>query len=318
MSVENSADEGAESTSSDATPLEDLFSSEPVEKSTSAKAKDSDEEEASQKLPVSESSPDEKQDDKAKAAEKQASDAKKDAKKQPDAKTDEKKGAEMSPEEKAAQEAKAKWDNEENPYVKRYKDTAANWQKEHQEKLQYQSAISQLQQEVQTLRKIADGTYDPEVDAPKAVPHEVVAERALSVGKALASRNAAIEQYGSEEVASRLAEFNQVFESNEMINQLVINSDSPVHEAFRILNRYKFETKYGSTPDDWHKNIRAEAETELREKIKAEVTEELMGRADKKHGTPRGLSSSRGSNGVGNSQNSKGKGATPLNEIFSR
>lgn len=323
--IESGSGEG-ESTST-ATPLDSIFS---ASKSSAAEPASSDEketekepvkEEASQKIPEGTSSPDEKQDDKAKDAEKQTSDVKKESKKAPDVKTDVKQEGTPTPEElakKAEDEAKAKWDNEENPYFKRYRDTATNWQKEHQEKLQLQNAVAQMQQEVVTLRKIAEGTYDPEKDGPQQVAPETIAERALNVGKVLASRNAAVTQYGAEEVGTRLAEFSNLFAGNEIINKLVVDSDSPIFEAFRILDRYKFESKYGSTPADWHKSIRAEAEKELTEKIKAEVTAELMGRADKKQNTPRGLSSSRGSNGLGSNQNSKGKGPKSLGELFSR
>ena len=317
MADTDNNEESGESTSS-STPLSDLFShdSEPEAKASSAEdgdEKEDEKEEASQKIPESESSP--AKDDSKEKAEKKPVDQKP-AAKQDSKPTDEE--AKKASEQAAAEEAKKKWENEENPYFKRYKDTSTSWQKEHQEKLQLQSAVSQMQQEMVMLRKIADGTYDPEVDAPKPVPHEVVAEKALNVGKVLASRNAAIAQYGPEDVESRLGEFSQLFEGNEMINNLVLNSDAPVYEAFRILDRYKFEAKYGSDPVSWHKNIRAEAEKELREKLKAEITEELMGRADKKNNTPRGLSSSRGSNGLKSGQNSKGNGPTPLTDLFSR
>ena len=317
----DNAEGSDESASPSATPLSDLFShdSEPEAKASSAedsKDKEPEKEEASQDFREVESSP-EKDDAKAEK-EKKPADQKPVAK--PESKpADEKAEADKATAAQAAEaEAKKKWESEENPYFKRFKDTANNWQKEHQEKLQLQSAVSQMQQEMVTLRKIADGTYDPEVDAPKPVSHETVAEKALNVGKVLASRNAAISQYGAEDVNVRLGEFSQLFDGNELINNLVLNSEAPVYEAFRILDSYKFESKYGSDPVSWHKNIRAEAETELREKLKAEITEELMGRADKKNNTPRGLSSSRGSNGLKSGQNSKGKGPAPLSDIFSR
>lgn len=320
MSLDTSAGESEDS--SQGTPLESLFGSDSessAERASSADENDSkqvDKDEPSQKLPADNSSPDPKAKDEKAAAEKKAADEKPTAK--PDGKSAEQE--EDTPEQKAAreaEEAKKKWENDENPYFKRYRDTSTNWQREHQENLQLKSAVTQMQQEMVTLRKIADGTYDPEVDAPKPVSHETVAEKALNVGKVLASRNAAVAQYGAEDVAQRLTEFTSLFDGNELINKLVVDSEAPVYEAFRILDRYKFESKYGSSPADWHKNIRAEAEKELREKIKAEVTEELMGRADKKNNTPRGLSSSRGSNGLKSGQNSKGSGPKPLSDLFS-
>jgi hypothetical protein len=322
MAVENEGEESSESTSSSTTPLSYLFShdAEPEAKASSASEpddKEDEKEEASQDFREVESSPE--KDDEKPEKEKKSADQKPVAK--PESKpADEKAAADKEAAAQAAEaEAKKKWENDENPFFKRYKDTAQNWQKEHQEKLQLQSAVTQMQQEVGMLRKIADGTYDPEVDDPaKSVTPEMIATQALSVGKAMASKTAAIEQHGKDVVETRLNEFHEKFGENKLIQSLVLNSESPVHEAFRILDRLNFETKYGSTPADIHKNIKAEVEKELRATLKTEITEELMGRADKKHNTPRGLSSSRGSNGLKTGQNSKGKGPTPLNDLFSR
>ena len=317
-------EESGESTSSSQTPLNDLFSNEPE---TEAKASSSnepedteedDKEESDQKFPVSDSSPDEKKDEKPKDSEKQLPDAKKDSKEKPESKPDDEAAAKKTAEQAAADELKKKWENDENPYFKRFKDTSSSWQKEHQEKLQLQSAVAQMQQEVVTLRKIADGTYDPEVDDPaKHVTPEMIASHSLMAGKALASKTAAEEVHGKDVVEQRLAKFHEVFGNQPMVQQLVMESNSHVAEAFRYLDRLDFETKYGSTPTDIHKNIKAEVEKELRATLKAEITEELMGRADKKNNTPRGLSSSRGSNGIKPGQNSKGKGQTTLKELFS-
>ena len=318
MAVDDISGDPEFSGSSQDTPLEDLFSQNPEPEDRKSSSADEDDgrkekkEEASQKVPESEASPSDKK------AEAKPKDEKKAADKDLPEK-EETKPAE-SDEQKAEREAKEKWEQEDNPYFKRYKDTASNWQKEHQEKLQLQTAVSQMQHEMTLMRKIADGTYDPEVDNPQQpqVTPEMIAQKALNVGKVLASRNAAVAQHGAEEVDSRLAQFSQLFDGNEMINQIVLESEAPVQQAFHILERYKFESTYGSTPAEWHKNIRAEAEKELRVKIKEEVTDELMGRADKKQNTPRGLSSSRGSNGLSFGQNSKGKGQRPLSDIFSR
>lgn len=304
--------------SSSQTSLSDLFSSN-SEPATSASAEEKQtskegEGEGDQKFPTGDSSSDENQSEKQEKSEKPSSDVKKESEKTADAKSDDEKEEKPSQDEKAQ---KDKWETDENPFKKRFQDTAANWNKEHQENLQLRSAVQQMQQEMTVLRKMADGTYDPEKDDPsKQVTHEDVATKALHVGKVLASKNAAISQFGADEVNARLGEFNQVFQGHELVNNLVLNAESPVHEAFRILDRYKFETKYGSSPADWHKNIRAEAEKELSEKLRKEITDEILGRVDKKKNTPRGLSSSRGSNGLGSGQNSQGKGPTPLKDLF--
>ena len=235
----------------------------------------------------------------------------------------EKKGDEKktlaSEEEKVAIEkaAKEKWESEENPFFKRFRDASAYANREHQENLQLKQQVTKLSQDMQILQKKADGTYDPEKDDPvKQIRPEDVATQALNVGKMLASKNAMVAQHGAEKVNATLDEFTQTFGDNEMIQAVVLGSESPVSEAFRILDRYKFEQKYGTSPDDWRKNLRTEIEAELRPAIEKEVTDKLMQRADKKKNTPQGLSSARGSNGLDNPQNSDEGSFTPLEKIF--
>jgi hypothetical protein len=307
-----SGDEG--SSSSEATPLSDIFNNRPETNADASSSEGDHEEEdkGSQKFPESTSSSEESDESKEKS-EKESQDAKKDSKEKPDVKSDSEKKEDSTSQDEKAQ--KDKWDVDDNPYKKRFQDTAANWNREHQENLQMRQAVSQMQQEMVTLRKMADGTYDPEKDAPPEVTHEQVASKALNVGKVLASKNAAISQFGKERVDSTITQFNQLFEGNKAVNDLVVNAESPIHEVFRIMDRYGFEAKYGSSPSDIHKAIRAEYDKEMRETIRKEVTDEIMGRVDKKKQHP-SFSSSRGSNGLGKGANSKSGGATPLSKIF--
>ena len=298
----------------------DSGSEQPAKASAEPETKDATEkDEGDQKFRAPDSSSTDEKSDKSESkpdADDEPADKEKVAKPAPDAAKDKEDKPSKEDTEKVE---KDKWEAEDNPYLKRFRDTSANWNKEHQEKLAVQNQVAQMQREMATLRKIADGTYDPEKDDPaRQVSPEDVATRALNVGKVLASKNAAISQFGSEKVNTDLAEFNSVFEGHEMINNLVLSAESPVHEAFRILDRFRFEKKYGSTPVEWHKSIRAEAEKELRASLTKEITEKLLGRAEKKDNTPHGLSSSRGSNGLSSGQNSKGKGHSALEDIFTR
>lgn len=307
---------GEGTSSSESTPLSDIFNNSPETSANASSSEDEHEEEdkGSQKF-IEGSSSSEDDESKSEKPEKKADDKKSDEKADKTAEASgDKKEDQTSDEEKAL---KDKWDADENPYKKRFQDTAANWNREHQENLQMRQAVAQMQQEMTVLRKMADGTYDPEKDAPPQVTHEDVATKALNVGKVLASKNAAISQFGKERVDSTITEFNQLFEGNKAVNDLVVNAESPIHEVFRIVDRYKFEAKYGSTPTDIHKAIRAEYEKEMRETIRKEVTDEIMGRVDKKKQHP-SFSSSRGSNGLGKGANSKSGGATPLSKIFPR
>ena len=309
--------QGEESTPTPATPLTDLFGETSLKPASKDASDDEDEvddkEEASQKFPEGESSSEE--DKKAAKSDKPEDKTDKPAEK-PVAKQESK---QEKKEDTPSDEKKAdKWDAEDNPYKKRFQDTSANWNKEHQEKLQLQSAVQQLQQETTVLRKIADGTYDPEKDDPRAnITPETIANKALQAGKALASHNAAVGQYGKEVVEADLGEFHSLFGNNPMIQHLVLNHESPVYEARRIVERFRFEKKYGSTPTEWTKNIRAEVEKELKDTMRKELTDEIMGRVDKKKAHT-SFSSSRGSNGLGAKANSKGDGKTPLKTLFGK
>ena len=307
---------GESESSSSATPLSDLFSQTPVE-AESDSSPDEDEggekEEASQKFPEGESSSeDEKKSDKSDKSEEKAD-------KPAEKKVDKPESKQVKKAEKPSDEKKADpWEVEDNPYKKRFQDTSANWNKEHQEKLQLQNAVQQLQQETTVLRKIADGTYDPEKDDPRTqITPEMIASKALQAGKALASHNAAVAQFGKEVVEADLGEFHNLFGANSVIQKLVLDHESPVYEARRIMDRFRFEKKYGSTPAEWTKNIRAEVEKETRDTMRKELTDEIMGRVDKKKAHP-SFSSSRGSNGLGSNANSKSKGPTSLRDLFNK
>jgi len=321
MAEEQNGSSGEASSSSfERTPLSEVFSNKSeshAEQSASEHEEETDKEEkGDQKFPVGESSPDEKDDKKASDQKDDKPDDKSSEKPSPDAKKDDAKPGDKK-EVKPSDDKAKEWEVDDNPYKKRFQDTAANWNKEHQENLQLRQTVAHMQQDVVRLQKMADGTYDPEKDGPKEVTHEEVASRALAVGKVLASKNAAVSQFGLEKVNATIGEFNQAFEHNADINALVTKAESPVHEVFRIMDRYKFEQKYGDTPSEIHKNIRAEAEKELRETIRKEVTDEIMGRVDKKKAHPT-FSSSRGSNGSEKGAKPKGTGPTPLKEVFGR
>ena len=131
----------------------------------------------------------------------------------------------------------------------------------------------------------------------------------------MASRAAAYEAHGAEKVNAELQEFDNLFGKNSMVQQLVLDHEAPVFEAMRIMERFRFEKQYGNSPADIKKNIRAEFEKEMRETIRQEESDKLMGRLDKKKAHP-SVTSSRGSNGVGKDAKPKGNGPTPLKEIF--
>lgn len=297
-----------------ATPLGDIFSQkEPAEKSASepTEKEEKKESEAKPKDKLGDGSSSEEEKPEKEQKPKESKEPK--SEKQPAEKKEAKDEGEKK--EEPSQEEKDKWESQDNPYQKRFKDTQANWNREHQEKIQLQQKLGQMERETAALKKMVDGTYDPEKDDPnrQAAPEDL-ATQGMHVGKVLASKHAAVAQYGEDNVNAILGEFHQVFGQNQVVQSLVLNSDSPIAEAFAIMNRFKFEKKYGNSPETMYKSIREEYKKELESELRKEITEELMGRVDKKKSNPKSLSSSRGSSSADTGE--KAPKVTPLSDIF--
>lgn len=209
--------------------------------------------------------------------------------------------------------------SKDDPFEKRWKDTAKAWNTEHQARLQLETQFKDQAKQLDQLKKqLADPDYDPEKDPQYAGPTpEEIAAASLMAGKALASRNAAYSQHGKEKVDAELAEFGQIYGKSEAIAHVIRSSENPVAEAMAIMDRHRFEKQYGITPAQIKENIRKEFETELCKTIRAELVAELREGKSLKDGVVKGLSDSRGGNGT---DDSKSKGEivnTPLGEIFS-
>lgn len=317
---------------SSATPLSDVFS---AGSSNVAPVTDSDEKEKTEKKPDkvpasdksnTESSP--KKADKEKPKKEDTPTDDKSVRQKPDKDESKDKGEKKdkseqksaedaeNKDEKSADDAEKKSDND--PYEKRWKDTQTWANKINQEKLQLQQQFEKQQQQIDILqKKLADPEYDPEKDPKYAGPTpEEIASTAIYAGKATASRDAAIREFGEEKVMGELKRFGELFTQNEAIQMIVKQSNSPVHEAMLIMERVDFEKKYGDRPSKVYDNIRKEVEAEMRKSIRKELIEELREGKKLREDTVQGLSDSRSGNG---SDASKSKGEvthTPLNSIF--
>lgn len=76
---------------------------------------------------------------------------------------------------------------------------------------------------------------------------------------------------------------------------MVLSAKAPVHKALEVLDRYRFEQEFGSSPKaikaSMEKHFRASLEKEIREKVVAEIREgkkqkdgEVLGLSDGKGG----------------------------------
>jgi hypothetical protein len=256
-------------------------------------------------------------DSKKSADDKKQPDDKKDAGKEKDDKSKEKKDDKKDDkkEDQQKKDDSSKWETEDNPFVKRFKDTHAWGNQEHQKSLQLASQNQQLARENEILKKKAEGKWTEEDEKANEVTPEQIAQASLNAGKALASRNAAYQIVGKEKTDAVLTEFYQIFGEDSTIQDVVMRSESPVLEAFNIMNRYHFEQKYGDNPKAIFDAIEKEVKEKYRKELRDEITQELMSAADKKKKNPEGLSSGKGDNGV-DAGKSVEKSHTPLKQIF--
>lgn len=218
--------------------------------------------------------------------------------------------------------------SKDDPYEKRWKDTQAWANKINQEKLQLQQSHERLAAQVDQLqKKLADPDYDPAQDPKYAGPTpEQIAETAIYAGKATASREAAIREAakdfdgdltkGAEKVHAEIARFSELFGKDEIVQSVVRQSKSPVHEAMAIMERYDFEQKYGSSPRQVYANIRKEVEADMRKSIRKELIEELREGKKLRDESVQGLSDSRSGNGTDTSKSKGEVTHTPLSSIF--
>ena len=184
------------------------------------------------------------------------------------------------------------WDGDDNPYKKRYYDTAKWANTVNQE-------LAGIKKDVSIANKKLDGTYDAEAEAKAAeVDPQILTQQAETRGKVSASMVMAEEQFGKEYVQKMIfaddAPFRQ-YDNDPYVQGRVLSSNAPVVEAIRILKEREFFGKYGYEPDKIITNIRAEVEKELTDKVTKQVTEQIMKRIDEKGKQVTGLSNARGS-----------------------
>ena len=151
--------------------------------------------------------------------------------------------SEVKPEEKPAEEVKTEvkteekteektevkptidWESDTNPFKQRHKD-ASKWANQvHMQNLE-------LQKQMEMINKKLDGTYDAEAEAKaQEIPPHIISQTSEMAGKIVASRQAAFDIYGKENVENLLWADNAPFraiENDPMVQVRVMSSMSPV------------------------------------------------------------------------------------------
>jgi len=182
---------------------------------------------------------------------------------------------------KLEEKPKTDWENDDNPYKKRYRDTS-NWATDLNKKQQAQD------REILILQKKADGSYDEERDNPKRTEEQIETE-AESKGRAVASHEAAITRWGAEVVERDLAKFNDVFKGDVYMLGSVASADQPVVEAIRALRRYEFHKEFGDNPDEIMEKIGKQAVEKAGQTIQSDEAKKLAERVKVADGEAKGL-----------------------------
>lgn len=201
------------------------------------------------------------------------------------------------------------WDGDDNPYKKRYYDTAKWANNINQE-------LAGIKKDVSIANKKLDGTYDAEAEAKAETPDpNQIAQTSEIRGKVAASAAMAEDKYGKEYVQKMIfaedAPFRQ-YDNDPYVQGRVLSSNAPVMEAIRIMKEREFFAKYGHEPEAIEAKIRETFEKELTEKITKQVTADIMKRIDEKGKQVTGLNNARGSE----SQKDTKVVVKPLSNIF--
>jgi len=196
------------------------------------------------------------------------------------------------------------WDDETNPYRKRYFDTQKWGNKEHEK-------FVRLEKEIQALRKEINPDYEPEKeDRPK----EEDTVRYELMGRVKASEAAAYTIYGKSETENLLNQFNTEFGDNDAIQTRVTLSETPVLEAIKVLKESQFTKQFeGKSIEE----IVAEAERrgadKEKEKYKKSDSEKFIKRAEQKENEVQGLSEAKGTSNREEKVETEHK---PLSQLF--
>jgi len=232
---------------------------------------------------------------------------------EPEVKPEEKPAKEETPKEELPKEEPPKetkptidWDSDTNPFKQRHKD-ASKWANQvHMQNLE-------LQKQMEIINKKLDGTYDAEAEAKaQEIPPHIISQTSEMAGKIVASRQAAFDIYGKENVENLLWADNapfRVIENDPMVQGRVMSSMSPVLEAVKCVEEAAFYSKWGKSPKDIEENIKKAYEKEIEDR----VTKKILEKVNLKEKQVTGIGEARGAPGSTPADKNK---VPPLIEVF--
>ncbi len=213
------------------------------------------------------------------------------------------------------------WDADDNPYKgkaaeleKRVKDTRDSFTQVNQQ-------LADLKRQNEILQKKVDGTYDPAKDdlpSPDAIANEV-RQREVTHARARASVEAAKRIYGEETLHKAIfaddAPFKKIEQEEPAVAAAIMAADAPAIAAMELLEARQFEARWGKTPKDIEKAIRADERAAAEKEFNDRLAKREAERAEKRKAQPRGVADARGG---GVPASSKGHSIPSLAELGNR
>lgn len=162
------------------------------------------------------------------------------------------------------------YESEENPYIKRQKDTSI-WANE------VSTENGQLKTKIKQLEAQIEDPYSEQGEIAPS-PEEIQADADFK-GREKASFAIAIEKYGEKYIVEKIeapdSKFQQLWKDNPLISMRVNNSETPYLEAVNILKEEEFFSEYGREPESIKASIRKEIESDIRKEVTKEFQDKL-------------------------------------------
>lgn len=215
--------------------------------------------------------------------------------------------AKEEPKKDVKPEVKKDEPKKEDPSVKRLRDTQSY-------ATDLNKKVLEQDRQIMILNKKIEGTYDEDKDEPKATLEQIEEDAAVK-GRAIASHEAAISQFGEEKVAEDLQKFNDIFAGDTHVQASVRAKSQPVMEAIKLVRRHEFFEEFGQVPAEIVEKIRTKVRAEETEKIREEEAAKLAARVKGKKEEATGLAGLSSKGGVTESTE-KAPGPAPLKTMF--
>ena len=119
---------------------------------------------------------------------------------------------------------------------------------------------------------------------------------------------------GQEFVDREIARYNELFNDNQMVQQQVWSSPSPVFTALKVLRDFDVSQKYGTTDvTELIEKIKAEQEADLEKRLTEKITKQVMDGIAMKNKAPTGINGARAATKVEGEKPATGR---PLGSFF--